>query len=156
MGKRSILPSKSWHVSSSANKRRVQQDEEQAQGRSKNDLEGRDVRTLAQCTATPWYATRSRLPASVESAGGRAALLDGDPFIAMIMHDERVERRRRKHRDIAREAGLLCTDSSGPRRKKHQRDKAKSKRRNKSEEPADDMDAAPTRHYRRAPEPGTG
>ncbi|KAJ2770269.1 hypothetical protein IWQ57_002740, partial [Coemansia nantahalensis] len=105
------------------------QDEERAQGRPKDDAKDPDVRTLAQCAATPWYAAGRNQPASVALMSSSASLLNGDPLIAMRAHDERVERRRRKHEEIAREAGLPPMGSPGSPRKKHHRHRSKHKRK---------------------------
>ncbi|KAJ2785104.1 hypothetical protein H4R18_000692 [Coemansia javaensis] len=99
-----ILQHKSWNVYSGASRRRVARDEARAGARPPPPDEPAAC-ALGPIGAAPWYARPEPPPRPAADADAEEPrLLDGDPLIAMRAHDERAERRRRKLRDIAREA----------------------------------------------------
>ncbi|KAJ2819340.1 hypothetical protein IWW50_005487, partial [Coemansia erecta] len=129
-----ILPQKSWHVYSRANRERVQRDEERAQRGERPEApidperKQRHPHMHPFRAQTPWYAKSADSSAKSVGSASSTRLLDGDPLLAIRAHDERVEKRRRKLDGISEQAAEDGHRSDKKREKRRKR-KAKTKKK---------------------------
>ncbi|KAJ1779614.1 hypothetical protein LPJ77_001221 [Coemansia sp. RSA 2523] len=117
MGKLNILHQKSWHVYSQANRSRVRRDTEQAQGGASDVTETQELRKPAFRAETPWYTK----PKDTSSLHKSSQLRAGDPLLEIRAHNERVDRRRRKIKDIS--DSVAGSNDQQRHKKKHKKHK---------------------------------